>query len=163
MTRTASTSRFLPEFDEFLFAAVGDDKAGMPLTVLSVLARQNVDPWAAAAELARLPRQTAIQKLAALIATLPDDTSTYQSSGAIAACLVALLPRQPAFEAPMYEATPTIGSQSPFIYVMMLFLLVMLGVQLFAAGSRMPAHATGAHAQAVSKDAPKLPVQNHGT
>jgi hypothetical protein len=34
-----------PKFDDFLFASVGKDKYGRRLSVLSTLARSNLDPW----------------------------------------------------------------------------------------------------------------------
>jgi hypothetical protein len=49
MTPAASISFFRPEFDDFLYAAIYTDKDGMPLSVLSALARMNVDPWEEAA------------------------------------------------------------------------------------------------------------------
>ena len=39
------------DFDEFLFAPVGEDAGGTPLTLLSLLARLSIDPWEEAAEL----------------------------------------------------------------------------------------------------------------
>ena len=59
------------DFDEFLFSPVGTDISGMPLTVISVLARLDLDPWAEAAALVRLPFEPATQRLAAHIAVLP--------------------------------------------------------------------------------------------
>jgi hypothetical protein len=41
--------------NRFLYASVGDDNNGMDLTLLSALARQNVDAWQKAAELSLLP------------------------------------------------------------------------------------------------------------
>ena len=43
------------EFNDFLFAAIGADAGGTYLTVVSALARLDLDPWAEAAILARLP------------------------------------------------------------------------------------------------------------
>jgi hypothetical protein len=59
------------EFDAFLFASVGEDRDDMPLSVLSALARLDVDPRQEAAQLALLPVKTATQRLASLIAALP--------------------------------------------------------------------------------------------
>ncbi len=39
------------EFNDFLFALVGQEKSGMQLTVLSALARFGFDPWREAARL----------------------------------------------------------------------------------------------------------------
>jgi hypothetical protein len=35
----------LAEFDNFLYASIGADRNGMPLSVLSALARLDLDPW----------------------------------------------------------------------------------------------------------------------
>src|SRR5471030_962988 len=81
-------------FDAFLFAPIGDDrKDGMMLSVLSALARQGVDPWQEAARLAVLPGKTATQRLASMIAALPETPSAHPDPGMIAARLIALLPR----------------------------------------------------------------------
>ena len=79
-------------FNNFLYAAVGDDNNGMVLTVLSALARQNVDPWEEAADLSRLPRETARTKLVAMLGALPGQSSLVDRT-AIAGRLIPLLPR----------------------------------------------------------------------
>src|ERR1700751_4445600 len=88
MTRSASFSVLASEFDDFLFAPIGEDRNGMLLSVLSALARLDVDPWQEAAELARLPGETGTQRLASLIAALPDRPSPHLDPGTIAARLV---------------------------------------------------------------------------
>jgi hypothetical protein len=90
MSRAGSVS--LSKFDDFLFAPIGEERNGMLLSVLSALARQDVDPWEEAATLARLPGESATQRLALLIAGLPDAVSAQRDSGKIAARLIALLP-----------------------------------------------------------------------
>ena len=70
MTYSASVSRLGSEFDDFLFAPIGEDRNGMLLSVLSALARLDIDPWQEVAELAGLPGTTATQRLASLIAEL---------------------------------------------------------------------------------------------
>jgi hypothetical protein len=96
LARQMSRSVLLPrpgsEFEGFLFAPVGDDKNGMLLSVLSALARLDVDPWAEAANLARLPYSSAITRLASLIATLPGRSAAHPDPETIAARLIALLP-----------------------------------------------------------------------
>jgi hypothetical protein len=59
------------EFDAFLFAPIGEKKNGMLLSV-SALARLDRDPWREAAELARMPNETAKQRLTSLIEALPN-------------------------------------------------------------------------------------------
>ena len=79
------------EFDKFLFALIDDDKIETPLSVLSVLARLNLDPWAEAAALSQMPRPCAVRRLGSLIDALPD-RSTQLDVVAISGRLIALLP-----------------------------------------------------------------------
>jgi hypothetical protein len=81
-----------PEFDEFLCAPIGADRNGTGLSVLSALARLNVDPWQEATSLARMPREAAVVRLTALIDAPPNE-GTIGIPTTIAADLVALLPR----------------------------------------------------------------------
>jgi hypothetical protein len=80
------------ELNGFLFADVGIEPSGMPLSVLSTLARLGMDPWQEAARLAKLPRSAAVEALARLIAGMPASLWPLPDATAIAARLVALLP-----------------------------------------------------------------------
>jgi hypothetical protein len=80
------------EFNAFLFSAIGDDRNGMPLSVVSLLARRDLDPWQEAASLAEMPKDAATRRLDSLIRALPDQPLTLPDSGAVAARLIALLP-----------------------------------------------------------------------
>jgi hypothetical protein len=91
MMPSDAASSLRPEFNDFLFAPVGDDEHDMTLSVLSALARLDVDPWKEAADLSELPRKRAIERLAALLARLPPPAKQADPS-AIAARLLALLP-----------------------------------------------------------------------
>ena len=82
-------------FNPFLYAAIGDDKNGMELTVLSALARQNVDPWEAAAALNRLPAESALKKLVSMLDALPGQALPADRT-AIAGRLMSLLPSRSA-------------------------------------------------------------------
>ena len=88
MTAAASVSFFRPEFDDFLYAPIGADRGEMPLSVLSALSRLNVDPWREAAELSELPKGVATQRLASLIARLPDGRWPLADARAIADRLI---------------------------------------------------------------------------
>jgi hypothetical protein len=92
VTAAASVSFFKPEFDDFLYAPIGADRNEMPLTVLSALSRLDLDPWEEAAELSELPKDTATQRLATLIARLPGGRWAEADSKAIADRLIDLLP-----------------------------------------------------------------------
>jgi hypothetical protein len=92
VTPATSVSFFRPEFNNFLYAPIGADGNDMPLSVLSALARLDVDPWAEAAELSELPKDTATNRLASLIARLPGGRWAQADSRAIAHRLIDLLP-----------------------------------------------------------------------
>lgn len=94
------------EFNEFLFAAVGEETNGT-LTVLSALTRLGIDPWVEAARLSELPPETAARALAAAITVLPVGHWKGTDLKAIAARLVTHLPRR---SAP--AAKPTQGERS---------------------------------------------------
>lgn len=94
VTPAASVSFFRPEFDDFLYASIGADRNEMTLSVLSALARLDVDPWEEAVKLSELPKNTATQRLASLIAQLPGGQWTQADSRAIAVRLTELLPRR---------------------------------------------------------------------
>jgi hypothetical protein len=138
MTGSSSASLRLSEFDDFLFAPIGDEKNGMLLTVLSALARQDVDPWQEAAALARMPREAAADRMAMLISALPERPSGRRDPEAIAARLVALLPRQGSSKT-LPRATP-VGDGSTTKVRIVVFVVVMtflLGGQ-FLMRSRQP-------------------------
>jgi hypothetical protein len=92
VTHPALTLLIGPEFDEFLCAPIGADRNGTGLSVLSALARLDVDPWQEAKCLALMPREAAVVRMTALIDALPDE-GTIGIPTTIAADLVALLPR----------------------------------------------------------------------
>jgi hypothetical protein len=93
MTRLDALSSFGTEFEPFLHAPVAAEPTGSPLSVLSALARRDVDPWETAARLARLPRATAVEQLVALISDGVAGAGTPQEIELTAMRLAALLPR----------------------------------------------------------------------
>ena len=94
VTPAVSVSFFRSEFNDFLYAPIGADRNEIPLSVLSALTRLNLDPWKEAAELSDLPKDTATQRLATLIARLPGGQWAPADSGAIADRLIELLPHR---------------------------------------------------------------------
>jgi hypothetical protein len=92
MALPARFSLLNASFDDFLFASVGEEASGMPLSVASVLARHGTDPWAEASRLARLPRAKAREALAAMIAQVPMPSWQPSEVPGIVARLTALLP-----------------------------------------------------------------------
>ena len=97
MTHAALAPLIGPEFDKFLCASIGEDRNGTMLSVLSALARLDVDPWQEAVSLGRMPREAATERLTALIGALPDDSTMDIPGKTNAADLIALLPRTSSF------------------------------------------------------------------
>lgn len=73
-------------FERFLHTMVGEDDNGLPLSVLSVLARHDVDPWEEAASIARLPEAEALDRLNRLLGRAAEPAVVHK--------LIALLPGQ---------------------------------------------------------------------
>ena len=131
MVRSASAAFLGKEFDEFLQAPIGEDKNGMLLSVLSALARLDVDPWEEATKLARLPGEAATRQLTLLLARLPAGPSVRLDLGAIAARLITLLPRQGGFKIPSGAAPPARGMTiNPRTVLLTIFIFFMLVAQL---------------------------------
>jgi len=80
------------EFQNFLYAPICQDQEGMTLSVLSALARQDLDPWTEAARLSQLPKETAIKQITNLLDRLPRRTLACVDRVEVAARLSALLP-----------------------------------------------------------------------
>ena len=96
------------EFNDFLFAFVGEEKSGLQLTVLSALARLGFDPWGEAARLSGLTKEAATSALAATIVKLPEGDWKASDSRSIAMRLVSCLPRH----GPPPAGSPQGGSAS---------------------------------------------------
>ena len=147
MTRSALSSLLGPEFDDFLFAPIGEDRNDIPLSLVSALARLDIDPWQEAAKLARLPRETATQRLASLIAALPEGPSAHLDPGAIAARLIALLPRRARSNIPSRETLLSVSAVTnlrAIIYLIFIYAILasfMLGAEWIAASRQPPAQA----------------------
>jgi hypothetical protein len=80
--------------NEFLFAEVGTEANGSPLTILSVLARLGRDPWTEAAGWTKLPPAAIIDRLADCISQMPLRPPALAEARMTAARLIPLLPAQ---------------------------------------------------------------------
>ena len=137
------------DLNDFLFANIGTEGSGMPLSVISALARQGLDPWQEAGRLAKLPQTAATEGLARLIAAMPADLAPMPDKTAVAARLVALLPRQqhrgidmhPAFSS---GARPGAGARAKGLQVMsaLLALAVLVALAAYVAPPSAPPVAT---------------------
>ncbi|MCC1491473.1 hypothetical protein [Cognatishimia sp. F0-27] len=82
------------DFDAFLFAEVGEDRNGAPVTVLSALARLDLEPWTEAGALSHLSRKDAQARLTRHFEAITDIPALAQASESKAAKLVSLLPKR---------------------------------------------------------------------
>jgi hypothetical protein len=80
------------DLDQFLFASVGEEVDGVPLSVVSALVRLGLDPWEEASRLSALGGQEAAEQLARLIAELPGRSCSLGEARQMARPLVILLP-----------------------------------------------------------------------
>jgi len=134
----------------------------MPVSVLSGLARADVDPWQEAAKLAQLPGETATRELAELIGALP---ASFPDSRAIATRLIALLPRSlgsngRSRQAPPHGAWAVMNSRPWWLYVV--FMCFALGTQFLIASHQMPAKSGKIEMKAGSTNVPPVPPPNFG-
>ena len=165
MTRSASFSVLASEFDDFLFAPIGDDRNDMPLSVLSALARLDIDPWLEAAELAQLPRETATQRLASSIAALPHGSTAHLEHGTIAARLIALLPHQASSNIRSRDTLLDAGDVTKLragMGMFAIFLVFMSIAQWLVASRQTPARVDTTHAPTSRAVSQEVPPPNSG-
>ena len=93
MANQCSALNVISQYDDFLFAPICDEPGGMRLSVLSALARLNVDPWEEAARLATLSTPDAERTLVSRLNLFPGGRQKSAETEILAARLVALLPK----------------------------------------------------------------------
>jgi hypothetical protein len=145
MNPSNSSSRLGSDFDAFLFAPLGEDRNGLPLSIVSLLARMDLDPWQEAACLAGLPAQAAAQKLATLLAALPVPSVKPADPDTIATRLIALLPRRPTpagRELGMGRAGATVHARIVMhVILFAIWLIWLLGMTALTGRRDAPTHA----------------------
>jgi hypothetical protein len=92
-----------PDLDKFLFATIGEEIDGIPLSVVSAFARLGLDPWEEAGRLSVLSRHEAAEQLARLIAETPGCSRPLTAAREVVRPLVVLLPN--------HDTAPRISSQ----------------------------------------------------
>ena len=159
MTRTVSIPTLGSEFDAFLFAPIGEERNGMLLSVLSALARLDIDPWQEAARLARLPAESATRRLTSLLEALPDAAPIHRDPGTVAVRLIGLLPHLAGADGsavPLPGARATSRPSTTLIWTIVM--LLTLSVQWIAATHQQPpAPGTDASAPISSTVTPDVP------
>jgi hypothetical protein len=81
-----------PDLDNFLFAAVGEETNGVPLSMISALTRLDLDPWDEAGRLSSMAKQEAVERLTGLLMRLPGMHRPSSEAQQIAAGLIDALP-----------------------------------------------------------------------
>lgn len=167
MMSAVSTHRLGREFDRFLYASVGDDHNGMPLTVLSALARMDVDPWEEASKLTKLPRASAVTQLTSLLGALRDGPVADLDPASIAAPLIALLPGTRVRVPPMLKAvTPAAPTKHPAavstLLTVLTYVIFMVLGQWLMGSVRAPRHIPTPPISALAIDSPSVPASSVG-
>jgi hypothetical protein len=177
--RAAATTSPGSEFQNFLYAPICQDQEGMTLSVLSALARQDVDPWTEAARLSRLPKETAIKQITDLLDGLPRRTLACLDRVEVAARLSALLPQTSGISVSGVLQSPASARKNPtafafnwqFFYLYLCLMLLMNWLTAEFRAPQAPPTASdippGVVTQAPKTDAPSsvlgntLPTSDH--
>ncbi len=148
VSQSRSTSTLRTDFDAFLFAVVDEVARDIPLRVVSVLARLDLDPWAEAAELTQMPKDTAVHRLTALLTNIQDGPPTETESQTIAARLVGLLPASvsPArgWSSPSAEDGTPAGANFALLIMISWFIMMIISVTLHRSNGPIPGNVKAA-------------------
>lgn len=118
-------------FNAFLFADVGIEANGSPLTVLSMLARLGEDPWERAARWASEPRAAATEALAASLTSTTAINLSPDHARTIASRLMLLLPgRSTASASDRHLPVPMSGVQ-PWAWMSLAFFWLYMMLMAF--------------------------------
>lgn len=121
------------ELDGFLLSDVGIEPNGMPLTVLSLLARMGVDPWNEAERLSILPNELAISWMAIAISRSPPFSWKHSDVTTLASHLVDRLPahsRDPQFGTSISTGLETVP---PWALMVVFYVIISVSMILFLA------------------------------
>jgi hypothetical protein len=132
------------------------------VSVLSGLARSDLDPWLEAAKLAELPGKPAVERLASLIETLPGRVWAQPEAQAVATRVIALLPHPDADNASSGQASHSLGAMMNsgpwWVYVVLMsFVLVS---QFIIASRQLPRTADRAVVNFADVAPPQPPVNS---
>ena len=151
MQMTSAVSAFgrKSEFDSFLCAPIGEERNGMLLSVLSALARLDVDPWREAATLTKMPARDATIRLTSMLSALPSDGATPLTPGAVVQ-LISLLPQGPPRDGRSRDTSVSYGAIALYLFAAF---VIMLAEQ-YAGDHRAPVSKSGASVSQSSEAGP---------
>jgi hypothetical protein len=167
MMSAVTTARLGREFDKFLYASLGEDNNGMPLTVLSALSRVNVDPWEEASKLTQLPQESAVTQLASLLGALRNAPVAALDPARVAVPLIALLPCPRDHAAPTLnafaQAAPTKHPAAiSTLLTVMTYVIFMLVSQWLMGSLQAPRQIQPPQTSAPEIDSPSAPTSSEG-
>ena len=137
MTSAVSLFGHRSEFDSFLYAPVGEERNGMLLSVLSALARLDMDPWLEAATLTKMPAQDATLRLTSLLSSLPSDAASLLAPSTVLR-LIALLPKEPLRDRRPCEASVSVTARYWMVALYFLVAFVLMFAEQFAEDRHTP-------------------------
>lgn len=148
------------DLNAFLFADVGTELNGSPLTILSMLARLGRDPWADAARLAKLPKNEAFDYLTRSISEMPLGPESAAGTPATVSRLLLLLPGQTQTAVQSTSGTVGVSALPQWVPIALLCASLVIGMVL----NMIPAVVPGAAAPAPAAHtvAPATPIQPLG-
>ncbi len=127
------------DFDEFLYAFVGEDRSGSMVTVLSCLARLGLDPWKEASALAGLSEEAASTRMGVLLAKFGDVPALSRETETVAQKLVSLLPalatRRVTLPAGLSETGVWMPSVGPVVSVALFVISILILARLLIPGA----------------------------
>jgi hypothetical protein len=94
MTGSSFSGYLRSDFDRFLTSPLWLDRNESPLSVMSALARLDIDPWQEAAALAALSKAAAVTRLSALLGPLPGAPPAKPDREGLCQRALGLLPEQ---------------------------------------------------------------------
>jgi hypothetical protein len=144
--------------DPFLCTVLGNEANGTPLTVLSALARADVDPWLEAERLAKMPTRAAGERLRSLFKNLPGGRSIFSGDSDVAVDrLIGLLPRGEKDPVSPPRATPRAnGPAIDWRVAIYITLGLMIGIQLLSRNAIKPPNVGAAAASTQTELQPKV-------
>ncbi len=120
-------------FNDFLYSPVSEDSDQMPVSVLSALARKDIDPWEEAAQLSQMPRASAIARLTTMISPAGSDSSVRTRAKLTAARLIELLPNPPLLGVPLPDGIdfPKLHYDRLKVVALMTVAVVLIALAVF--------------------------------
>ncbi|MEQ9813379.1 MAG: hypothetical protein RLO50_11420, partial [Azospirillaceae bacterium] len=114
------------DLNDFLEQGICEEKNGTVLSVLSLFARNGVDPWQEAARLAGMPRLAATEILKTMIAGLSAGPASRDDPRVIASRLVDILPDRGTTQPVRRPRSPAVTRTSWSTRLVQAFALIVL-------------------------------------